>query len=104
MLESPGIPMALEGPLPPDLDIRPDLLPLGPGRLSSTGMPALRAVETVIAVSELLWQETQPDFRRNVTSARWSSGRLRSTAARTDAAGFGLMFESTAPAPASPRT
>jgi hypothetical protein len=41
-------------------------------------------------VSELLWHDTQPVFRRNAASARWSSGRLRVIAARAEAAGAGI--------------
>ena len=37
--------------------------------VSLTGMPLLRASDTVIEVSELLWHETQPDFCRNTSSA-----------------------------------
>src|SRR5262249_12821149 len=44
----------------------------------------------VIAVSVLLWQETQPDLRMKVTSVRCRSGILRSTAPRIESAGFGL--------------
>src|ERR1700737_1236059 len=55
-----------------------------------TGTPLLRALETAMAVRELLWQETQPDFRRKVTSVFCRSGRLRATAARGLVAGGGL--------------
>ncbi len=55
--------------------------------VSSTAKPSRRARATVIAVSELLWHDTQPAVRRNCTSPFCSSGRLRRTASAGDWAG-----------------
>src|SRR4051812_25262672 len=54
-------------------------------------MPWLRAVATDIAVKVLLWHETQPAFFRNVTSVCCSNGSTRSTAARGDGDGDGVL-------------
>src|SRR5687768_18293197 len=71
---------------------------------SFTATPWLRASDTVIAATELLWHDTQPDFFMKVTSACCNNGRARPTATRADPAGAyfsvgnGRAVPSTAPA------
>ncbi len=64
---------------------------------SSTRTPFARAAATVMAVRELLWQDTHPAFSMKATSARCNCGRLLSSAPRTEPTALASAAEGAGP-------